>query len=343
MGVDYNLIGKFKTLDDFNREAEEFDARKKQALLEQQKTELEAQKLRKDIETGVTGADPAAIKEWGYYSKLPPEQQQRYLQMKRADQIMNLGGNIAVRNPQGGIAEAYQVTPKPEQMPEFQGAQAGAISDAKNASDLSYKPRIEKANKIAGEAGAREADLNERVADLPQLEDTVAKLSDLGKKATYTAGGQILDIGRKQMGLTPREGAIARTEYMSLVDNQILPLLRQTFGAQFTVREGDTLRATLGDPDKTPQEKDAVLRSFIDQKKQVINSRQRQLGMPETDYASPGIQLDGVAGSPNVASASLDVATKAMPRKGDIVDWGDQRLMFNGGDVNNKSNWKRVQ
>ena len=72
-------------------------------------------------------------------------------------------------------------------------------------------------------------------------------------------------------------------EYVAKVDNQVLPLLRDTFGAAFTVKEGETLRATLGDPNKSPAEKKAVLRAFIEQKKRDVAALEtRTNGVAET-------------------------------------------------------------
>lgn len=59
------------------------------------------------------------------------------------------------------------------------------------------------------------------------------------------------------------EGAIARAQYTATIDNYILPLLKQTFGAAFTAVEGERLRATLGNEDLSPQEKQAALNAFI--------------------------------------------------------------------------------
>ena len=104
------------------------------------------------------------------------------------------------------------------------------------------------------------------------------ELSDLGKKATFTKSGQAVNAARRQLGLGVNEGGIARADYISKIDNEILPLLRQTFGAQFTENEGKSLRATLGDPDVSPKEKDAVLRSFISAKIGAIESLSRKTG-----------------------------------------------------------------
>lgn len=125
---------------------------------------------------------------------------------------------------------------------------------------------------------------------LPELEATVDKLSQLGQNATYTKAGQLLDFTRKELGYTPRQAAINRKEYTSIVDNQILPLLRDTFGAQFTEREGNTLKQTLGDVNATPEEKDAVLRSFINQKKNSVESQARKLQSYSNGLATNGTQ-----------------------------------------------------
>lgn len=128
------------------------------------------------------------------------------------------------------------------------------------------------------EQGTAQGELANLQANLPKLADTVDRLHSLGQKATYTMAGQGVDTANRQLGLDPREGAIARAQYISEVDNNILPLLRQTFGSQFTAREGDSLKSTLGDANKSPQEKDAVLRSFINQKVEQTRALGRQVG-----------------------------------------------------------------
>lgn len=146
--------------------------------------------------------------------------------------------------------------------------------------DLEMDPLIASATeeskvigKEVGEAGAK---LSSMEAQFPRLNEVVKELSDLGKKATYTKAGQLGDTLMREAGQEVSPGAIARSEYISKVDNEILPLLRQTFGAQFTQKEGESLKTTLGDPNKSPKEKDAVLRSFISQKKAEIASLRRQ-------------------------------------------------------------------
>lgn len=223
------------------------------------------------MQTG--SGDPSNVREYKYFNSLSPEEQSRYLTMKRSSQIMNLGGTQAVYDPlTQGKGSEFDVTPKPEQMPDFKAAQEQAKTQGK----------------AQGEAGAL---LESSVSKLPELFQTVQYLSDLGKKATYTEAGKAKDWLARQAGIST-EGATARTEYMAVVDNQILPLLRDTFGTQFTQKEGETLRSTLGDPDKTPEQKDAVLQSFINQKVASIQSLERQTGNPVSDISAPDIGGD---------------------------------------------------
>jgi len=154
----------------------------------------------------------------------------------------------------------YKRTIPPEQEPEFKGQQAEATAVG---------------SAVGTARGTAVSELIEMEARLPRLEEVVGELSALGKKATYTYAGQATDFAARQLGLDTPAGAIARTEYIAKVDNEILPLLRQTFGAQFTVEEGKSLKATLGDPNKSPEEKDAVLRAFIANKRAEVETKAR--------------------------------------------------------------------
>jgi len=152
--------------------------------------------------------------------------------------------------------------------------------------------------KMAEESGKQRAEKEALLASMeskmPNLESVATKLSALGKDATYTYAGRTYDTAKRELGLDPSKGAIARAEYISTVDNEILPLLRDTFGAQFTQQEGESLKATLGDPNKSPAEKDAVLRSFIQTKKSSISGLKKELGKeaaPKAEGMPEGAKL----------------------------------------------------
>jgi hypothetical protein len=86
-----------------------------------------------DLQSGQHGSQtPSAIQEYMYWSRLPDDQKQQYLGIKRAQQVVNLGGTQGVLNPivGGGLQQEFAVTPKPEQLPDFQAQQEAAKKSA---------------------------------------------------------------------------------------------------------------------------------------------------------------------------------------------------------------------
>lgn len=144
-----------------------------------------------------------------------------------------------------------------------------------------------KGKEIGKEEGIALASLRSQEAKMPGISKVVGQLRELSKDATFTVAGRAKDESLKQLGLPMSKGGIARAKYMAIVDNQILPLLRDTFGAQFTEREGQTLRATLGNPDMSPAQKLTVLDAFIAQKNENVSALKRRLGMGEGESSIP--------------------------------------------------------
>jgi hypothetical protein len=188
---------------------------------------------------------PASVREWEYYNSLPPDEQGQYLRMKRANPYLDIGTGFVQPDPvnPGGISGG------PIAKDNFTPAYDAAAGAATGKVDVETQASFDSLN-----------------SKMPGLKAVVSELGDLAEKATYTAAGKLWDDVVRETGNMPSEGALARTKYMAMVDNQVLPLLRDTFGAAFTVQEGEALRATLGAPDKSPQEKKAVLEAFIEQK-----------------------------------------------------------------------------
>ena len=122
-------------------------------------------------------------------------------------------------------------------------------------------------------------------ANFPQLEANVNRLRELAPKATFTEAGKLRDYVAKQFGETT-DGAKARAELESIVNNAVLPLLKQTFGAAFTAEEGIRLQKTLANPDATDEEKIAELDTFIKQKMADIETKERKLGMYDQNYGN---------------------------------------------------------
>lgn len=173
-----------------------------------------------------------------------------------------------------------------------------AIKDKRSGQIVGTVPKnlakAERDKKAGAAQGEALASYRSMMSKLPGIETVITELEDLSDKATYTTTGQMLDAGRRQLGMKPRDAALARAEYVAKVDNQVLPMLRDTFGAAFTVKEGETLRATLGDPDKSPAEKKAVLQAFIKQKRRDVEALALQASLGNTAPASgSGVNVGG--------------------------------------------------
>lgn len=309
---DLSVFGNIKNFQDYQRAEDEFQLKK----------QLAAQKL---LQFQKGGNLPAALQIANEYAKARAAgDKQRMndiaLAAKSFDKGVMYGDDGAETMP--GYADAVG---------SIEGTKAAYKQQGEKNVDLRMNPLIGKETKraeaIGKDLGEEEVDFTNRASRMPQLEDTVVRLSDLGKKATYTYAGQGRDAVIRQAGFPVPDSAVARTEYISMVDNEVLPLLRETFGAQFTQKEGESLKVTLGDPDKSPEEKDAVLRSFIRTKMESLNTSARKLGK-ETPY--------GGLNSPQGGEVPL---SPAAPQIGEVVDG----YLFNGGDPGNPQSWKKVK
>lgn len=210
-----------------------------------------------------------------------------------------------------------------------------ADQSGQNMSDAQYKPAIAKDTAIQSEIGKRQGEaagtLGFLEANMPKLEQMTNELSTLGKTATYTKAGQARNVVTRELGGQVPQGGIDRAAYIAKVDNEVLPLLRDTFGAAFTVVEGEKLRATLGGDNLSPPEKDAVLRAFIAQKKSQVEALKRQVG-PQGQGSNPAItQPDYSQIQPAITTAAT-VPPLEQDQDGDTATGPNgEKLIFRGG------------
>lgn len=120
-------------------------------------------------------------------------------------------------------------------------------------------------------------DLERSRAALPGLNEAVGELRKLSSIATETFAGRAFDTVSKELGFGPTKGKTARTKFIAVIDNQVLPLLKETFGAAFTVQEGENLKATMGDPNASHEERMAQLDAFIAQKQEILKRKKPSL------------------------------------------------------------------
>ena len=200
--------------------------------------------------------------------------------------------------------------------------QERALAKNQGITLATFKKQQEEIGKAKGEKTTL---LQSASAKMPQLINVINKLSKLGETATYTGLGVARNTAMRELGLPVPQGAVDRREYIAVVDNEILPLLRDTFGAQFTQKEGESLKSTLGDTGMSPEEKESVLRSFIETKIDTLNSNAKELGIKPLN---PTIVSKGKYSVIN-GKIIKEGQTATNPQTG-------QRVVFKGGEWQNQ-------
>lgn len=107
--------------------------------------------------------NPSSVREYEYFNSLDPQAQSRYLQLKRADQMANLGGSVAFRSPDGSIAANIPKTLPPENMPTNVAAAAEAAATGKATGE-----RIAGQEQRVVDAGSSIDTLDQVIALLPE-------------------------------------------------------------------------------------------------------------------------------------------------------------------------------
>jgi hypothetical protein len=192
-----------------------------------------AQGLPEDQRTQFLGASkttPSNIQEWNAFQNMNPQQQEQYLRMKRADQIMNLGGTQAVRGQMGGIREEYRVTPKPEEMPGFKAAQASAVEQAKT----DVGTQAESAKKV-------------RTAD--QLISNIGEAENILKQGKATGSLIGSGIARAKGAIGKSDESTQANRQLQLISGWMVANVPRMEGPQsnFDVQNYREMAATVGD------------------------------------------------------------------------------------------------
>lgn len=88
---------------------------------------------------------PSNIQEWQIFQSMTPEQQAAYINMKRANPYLNIGGAMVQPNPvaPGQVMGAIEKTLPPEQTPEVKAAQAAAAATGKAEGEAAAQSRID--------------------------------------------------------------------------------------------------------------------------------------------------------------------------------------------------------
>lgn len=177
---------------------------------------------------------------------------------KNAEYLMSQG-----RTPEEAINIAFKINQNPSQSltPAEKTLQ---VERAKNIAEVQQKA-------------------NSLESSLPAFEEMAKQLNEIGKDVTYTKPGQAYDWTIRQLGLGATKGANARERYRQIVNNELLPKLRETFGGQLSDAERESLLSTLGNVDLSASEREEAVKSFIESKKRQLEGYKRHLGQEKTE------------------------------------------------------------
>jgi hypothetical protein len=207
-------------------------------------------------------------------------------------------------DPRAAESAAERIVKNPtvaKQIAKQAGDVAGEQEAGKSKAKLKFAPQITKAVKLAEKAAIERGDvlndLDRMTAALPGVRDAVSQLKELAPLTTTTWGGAVWDAAVKQTGFGATKGSTALAKFQAIVDNQVLPLLKPTFGGSFSVQEGESLKATLGDPSASPAEKLATLDAFMNQKERDIQSKQAQIDQGGNTQRTGGVIMTDANGN----------------------------------------------
>jgi len=263
-----NLLLGQKSLGDYRKAEEEFQMKKRAAQMESQVKQAQIEKAQKELTTGGVGGATGEL----------------------VNRLMAENPGMSFGNALGQIQTGYRkgiefgrdgVTPiknLPTALGQIaQGEKFGGESGTQQAKDIYVPARESKifqdkrdieattapdieAGKIFGKGTGEAQDKYATfMSNRDGLMSTAEELKKLANIATYTRLGKFSNEIKRQLGTDVGDAAEARAKMETMIDIQVLPILKPTFGAQFTVVEGKWLKDTLGNPDLSPGEKRAQI------------------------------------------------------------------------------------
>lgn len=205
----------------------------------------EAERLRQTGMTASRSNNPMSVQETQWFMQQPREIQKQHLALKRAQQLMNLGGTQAVLDPTTGqISQSYAVTPKPEQMPAFRGQQAAAEATAK--SNVGIQEEAQKKS-IKAES----------------MIDYINQANKLLDKASGSLLGAGYSRGKQMVGVS--DETTQANQKLKLISGWMVANVPRMEGPQsnFDVQNYMTMAGVVGDSTIPVEDRKAALQTLI--------------------------------------------------------------------------------
>lgn len=140
------------------------------------------------------------------------------------------------------------------------------------AADALEKYAAEQAQK-AQEEQKNQEDLDAAKIRYQNAQELVRQLNGLVDEATHTPVGRKLDSMANFFGFTT-DGAEAEERYRQIVNNEMIPRIREYMGAAVTAEEVQRVIGLLGDPTAAPEKKRAALNSFLEAAERNLRNKQ---------------------------------------------------------------------
>lgn len=104
--IDNSVFHQVKSPQDFRKEHELMRRAREEFEMRKQMQQAQIGKLQSDAQIAAMGGnEPSNVREWHFYNDLPEEQKPLYLQMKRADKVVDTGSGYSTINQFTGQAD----------------------------------------------------------------------------------------------------------------------------------------------------------------------------------------------------------------------------------------------
>lgn len=235
---------------------------------------------------------------WGRQDDLAQRQRDWDLQDAQTERENKLADALAQYRREDDVAQRNRDWALADRAAEFDN-NMGLIK-AKQEGDLakaligfSSQPKeltpFEKA--FQAEEGKKKAQYKQEYENQQALFDNAQQITNelryLADEATYSPFGRFLD-GIAHIFGSGTPGSVAKEKYQQTINNELIPKLKQYLGGQFTEKEGEMLRQTLGDVNATPAEKKAAIDAFMFARERALNqARDKAMGQLGTENDNP--------------------------------------------------------
>jgi hypothetical protein len=359
---DLSVFGRQKRFADFERENEEFAARKRQAAMQEQLGQLQMQKMQKEIESGVATNDPAALRLANEY--LAAKQSgdieranaiEAFAKTREKNVMLTADGRYV---PLGGMPEALGSL-------EFGKNYGGetATQQVRSQYEPSRAADIESAKYQA-------TSMQEAMSNLPKIEDQSKIMKDLIDEISAHPGlSAVVGMPNPLKGRIPLIGNVVGSpaaDFQAKIDQLGGKQFLEAFetlkgGGQITEVEGTKATNAIAAMQTSQTEKQfkeelQKLKEVVDiglqrARNKIVNdplaASQRAVmqrigeGFDNPNMTIPGMTLDQF-NEPVQPMGNIPMPTgptPGAPARGSV----ENGYMYMGGDPANKDSWKKVK